>query len=110
MISVVIPCFRVRNFILKVIAGIGHEVSRIYVVDDCCPERCGDYVEKNCRDKRVTIIRNSDNQGVGGAVMAGYKVAIADGADVIVKIDGDGQMDPGLIMGFVSPILSGEAD
>ena len=42
--------------------------------------------------------------------MAGYKVAIADGADVIVKIDGDGQMDPGLIMGFVSPILSGEAD
>ena len=42
-------------------SGIGHEVSRIYVVDDCCPERSGDYVEENCKDKRVTVIRNSSN-------------------------------------------------
>ena len=110
IISLVIPCFKVCNHILDVLAGIGDEVSSIYVVDDCCPERSGDYVEENCRDKRVTVIRNSSNLGVGGAVMAGYRAAIADGAEVIVKIDGDDQMDPSLIMKFVSPILAGEAD
>ncbi|MDE0783793.1 MAG: glycosyltransferase family 2 protein [Planktomarina sp.] len=47
---------------------------------------------------------------MGGAVLAGYKAAIADGADVIVKIDGDGQMDPFLLPRFIAPILKGEAD
>jgi len=50
------------------------------------------------------------NQGVGGAVMTGYQAAIDDGMEIIVKVDGDDQMDPGLIPYFVAPILAGEAD
>jgi dolichol-phosphate mannosyltransferase len=109
-IAVVIPGYKVRNYILGVISKIGPEVSRIYVVDDCCPEGLGDFVESNCKDERVTLIRNLENQGVGGAVMAGYKAAIADGMNVIVKVDGDGQMDPSLISAFIAPIIAGEAD
>jgi hypothetical protein len=48
--------------------------------------------------------------GVGGATISGYREALADGATVIVKIDGDGQMDPGLVERFVEPILKGKAD
>jgi hypothetical protein len=47
---------------------------------------------------------------VGGAVMTGYSAAIEDGADIIVKIDGDGQMDPSLIPHFIDPIIVGESD
>ena len=110
VIAVVIPCFRVRKHILDVIGRIGPEVSRIYIVDDCCPEASGDHVEQNCSDIRVTTLRHATNQGVGGAVLTGYTRAAADGADVIVKIDGDGQMDPTLLPSFVAPILAGEAD
>jgi glycosyltransferase involved in cell wall biosynthesis len=53
---------------------------------------------------------NDRNLGVGGAVLRGYKEAMERGADIIVKIDGDGQMDPALLTGFVEPILSGQAD
>ena len=109
-IAVVIPSYKVTKKILAVIAEIDPMVFRIYVVDDKCPDKSGDYVEKNCSDPRVVVLRHGENQGVGGAVMTGYRVAIADGADVIVKIDGDGQMDPSLIPYFVEPILSGEAD
>ncbi len=109
-VVVVIPSFRVRSHILDVIAGIGPEVWRIYVVDDCCPDGSGDFVAAHCRDARVKVIRNAQNLGVGGAVMAGYRAAIDDGAEVIVKIDGDGQMDASLIPRFVAPILAGEAD
>ena len=93
----VIPSFKVRHHILKVIQGIGQEVSRIYVVDDCCPDGSGDYVQVHCHDARVSVIRNVQNMGVGGAVMVGYRAAISDGAEIIVKVDGDGQMDPSLI-------------
>lgn len=110
LIAVVIPCYNVRKHILDVIKGIGSEVSRIYVVDDCCPEQSGFFVIENCKDERVTVIHSSDNQGVGGAVMTGYKTAIAEGIDIIVKIDGDDQMDPSLIADFIAPIVSGEAD
>lgn len=109
-IGVVVPSFRVRRHILEVIREIGPEVSRIYVVDDCCPDGSGAFVEQNCTDGRVVVLRNAENQGVGGAVIAGYKAAIADGIDIIVKIDGDGQMDPTLISDFVAPIVTGEAD
>lgn len=109
-IIVVIPCYNVKNCILSVISNIGKEVFRIYVVDDKCPEKSGEYVEKNCKDSRVFVIYNIENQGVGGAVMAGYQAAINDSADIIVKIDGDGQMDPSLISYLIAPILNGEAD
>jgi dolichol-phosphate mannosyltransferase len=109
-IAVVAPAYKVRNHILGVIALIGPEVCKIYVVDDCCPDHSGDFVEANCKDRRVSVIRNAENLGVGGAVIVGYKAAIADGMDIIVKVDGDGQMDPGLIPYFVAPIANGEAD
>ncbi|KTC63483.1 glycosyl transferase family 2 [Pseudomonas fluorescens ABAC62] len=109
-IAVIIPSYKVRNHILQVIEQIGPEVSKIYVVDDCCPDGSGDFVSENCTDERVVVLRNPVNLGVGGAVMTGYKAAIADDIDIIVKIDGDGQMDPSLISDFVSPIIAGNAD
>jgi glycosyltransferase involved in cell wall biosynthesis len=110
MIAVVIPCYRVRKHVLAVLAAIGPEVGRVYVVDDACPERSGDLVESECHDPRVCVLRNPTNQGVGGATLAGLRAALADGAEVVVKLDGDGQMDPALIPRLVQPILSGEAD
>ncbi|MBF6648519.1 glycosyltransferase [Methylobacter sp. BlB1] len=109
-IAVVIPAYKVGSHILGVINKIGPEVSRIYVVDDCCPEGSGAQVKETCTDERVKVIRNSENQGVGGAVIIGYKAAIAEGMDIIVKVDGDGQMNPDLISDFVAPIAGGEAD
>lgn len=109
-IAVVIPCYRVTRHILGVIERIGREVQRIYVVDDKCPDGSGPFVRERCRDPRVVVLEHAENQGVGGAVMTGYRAAIADGMDIIVKVDGDGQMDARLIPAFVAPILAGEAD
>jgi glycosyltransferase involved in cell wall biosynthesis len=110
IISVVIPAYKVKKYILDVVGKIGPEVNTIIIVDDSCPEFTGDYVQVNCKDERVVILRNGFNLGVGGAVMAGYKRALNEGADIIVKIDGDGQMDPSLILNFVLPIINNEAD
>lgn len=109
-VAVVIPTYRVKRHILGVIQSIPPIVSRIYVVDDACPDASGNDVSERCQDPRVQVLYHEANQGVGGAVMSGYRAAIADGAEVIVKVDGDGQMDPALIPEFVWPIIAGEAD
>jgi dolichol-phosphate mannosyltransferase len=109
-VAVIIPCYRVKSHILGVIGRVGGEVSHIYVVDDACPEGSGDFVREHCTDARVKVLRNDENRGVGGAVMAGYGAALRDGADILVKVDGDGQMDPALIPRFIRPIAAGQAD
>jgi len=110
IIAVTIPCFQVTDKIEDVVARIGPEVSRIYCVDDGCPDGSGDYIERNISDPRVVVLRNERNMGVGGATLAGFQKAVDDGADIVVKIDGDGQMDAALIDLFVRPILAGRAD
>jgi glycosyltransferase involved in cell wall biosynthesis len=109
-IAVVLPCYRSEKHVLDVIARIGPEVSLIIAVDDACPQGTGAHIEKNCTDQRVKVVRNKANQGVGGAVIHGYRVALASGADIVVKIDSDGQMDPALLPQMIHPILIGRAD
>lgn len=110
MIAVVIPCYKVSGQILKVISQIGPEVDVILVIDDCCPEQSGKLVEKTVSDNRIRVVYNDKNLGVGGAVITGYRIALSIGVDIIIKIDGDGQMDPRLIPDFVEPIIGGYAD
>lgn len=109
-IAAIIPCYRVGERVLDVIARIGPECDAIYVVDDACPEGSGALVRRSVSDPRVTVLVHETNQGVGGATLTGMRRAAADGAAVLVKIDGDGQMDPALVPGLVRPILDGEAD
>ena len=110
VLAVVIPCYKCSAQVLGVIAGIGPEVARIFAVDDGCPEATGALIERDCRDPRVTVLRNPANRGVGGAVLSGYRAALEAGCDVVVKVDGDGQMDPALILAIAQPVLEGGAD
>lgn len=109
-VAVVIPCYKVRKHVLEVISRIGPEVSAIYAVDDACPEQSGQFIERTCKDSRVKVLYNEKNKGVGGAVITGYRAALADGKEIIVKIDGDGQMAPELLPNFIVPILDRQAD
>ena len=110
MIVAVVPCYRVSKQILGVLKEIGPEVEKIYVVDDACPEGSGKLVAENTSDPRVEVLYHLKNLGVGGAVKTGYRKAMEDGATIIVKIDGDGQMDPHLIPRLIEPIFSKQAD
>jgi dolichol-phosphate mannosyltransferase len=109
-IAVVVPCYRVRRHVLGVLAAIPPEVTTVFVVDDACPQGTGALVEGECADPRVRVLRHERNAGVGAATITGYRAALAAGADVVVKLDGDGQMDPALIPRLVAPLLRGEAD
>lgn len=109
-ICVVIPAYRVSSNLVQVVESIGPEVSSIIVIDDACPEKSGKLLLENSRDPRLEVIFHSENLGVGGAVKTGYRRALNLKATVIVKVDGDGQMETSKIVELVTPIIDGKAD
>jgi dolichol-phosphate mannosyltransferase len=108
-VAVVIPAFRVARHIEKVVRGIPGFVSDIVIVDDASPDGTADAVA-GLRDQRVRLLRHERNGGVGAAMITGYRHALELGADVVVKMDGDEQMDPAYLVPLLEPILAGEAD
>ena len=109
-VGVVVPCYRERANILTVLAAMPEQVTTVFCVDDGCPQQTGDWVATQCRDVRVQVLRHARNQGVGAAMRTGYRAALAAGMDIVVKIDGDGQMDPRDLPRLIAPIVSDQAD
>lgn len=110
-IAVIIPCYNVSATIAGVLASIGPEVTHIYCIDDASRDDSASTIAKLAEvDNRIVLISRETNGGVGAATVAGYRAALADGADVLVKLDGDGQMDPRHIRRFVAPVLDRSAD
>ena len=109
-IIIVIPCFKVKKKILSVISNIPAYIYKIVCVDDGCPENSGNYIKENSKDYRLSVIFNQKNLGVGGASKAGFKHAKELGAEIIIKVDGDNQMDLSVLDKFIEPIISKEAD
>ncbi len=109
-IAAVVPCYREKHQIMTVLSKFDVLINHIIVIDDACPEKTGEFVRENANDPRIQVVIHEKNLGVGGATISGYQKAFELGADIIVKVDGDGQMDPAMIHTLVQPILRGEAD
>ena len=110
-IAAVIPCFRVESEIGKVLHDLPAYLKHIIVIDDASPDETATVVTQAAQnDSRIILIRHKKNKGVGGAMVTGFRKALELGADIIVKMDGDGQMDREHVPGLVNPILQGQAD
>ena len=110
-VAVIIPCFRVAQHLAGVLSGIQSEVGTIYCVIDGCDQGSSGVAQAAARDdQRIRILEHEHNQGVGSACLTGYRQALADGAEIIVKLDGDGQMCSADIPYLILPLLRGEAD
>ena len=110
-IATVIPAYRVERNIESVISGLPSYIKHIIVVDDASPDSCADLVTATAqKDLRITLIRHSKNQGVGGAMISGFRKALELGAQIIIKLDGDGQMDSAHLPALITPLIEGKAD
>jgi len=110
-IAIIIPAYRVERDIENVLAGLPAYIKHIIIVDDASPDSTADLVAALAqKDIRLTLIRHSQNQGVGGAMISGFRKAMELGAQIAVKLDGDGQMDAAHIPALVTPLIHGKAD
>ena len=105
----VLPAYRTASSIRSVIERIPADVRHVVVVDDASPDGVGAAVA-SIGDPRVSVCTHVTNRGVGGAMKTGFERALELGADIVVKLDSDGQMDPRLIPDLVAPLIDGPVD
>lgn len=109
MKAVIIPAYRVSETLADVISTIPDWIDYIIVVDDACPESSGKIAE-GLNMTNLIVLYHEKNQGVGGAVITGYKKALELGCDIAIKMDGDGQMDPAYLGDLIEPLINDRAD
>ena len=111
IITVVIPCYNVAKHIKDVICNIPDSVSYIIAVNDCSKDETESILLNLANEnKKIIYIRHEVNQGVGAAMISGYKRSLELNADITIKMDGDGQMDAAYIPALVKPLVDDKAD
>ena len=108
-IGVVILAYNEANHIKDTIETLPDFVDRIYVVDDGSADKTVEIV-KTLTDQRICLMQHEVNKGPGAALVTGYKAALKEEMDVIVKMDGDNQMDPEQLPNLLEPIVERRAN
>jgi len=108
-VAVVVPAYNEERLIAETITGIPSFVDRIYVVDDASSDSTAE-AARALRDPQVDVIVHERNEGVGAAIVTGYKRALEERIDVTCVMAGDNQMDPEELEALALPVARGEVD
>ena len=108
-ITTVVPAHNEARHIGGVIQTMPQFVDQIIIVDDGSRDGTADVAEA-CHDARMIVLRVDRNQGVGGAMVVGYHKALELGSDIVVKMDGDGQMAPEYLTSLLNPLVDKNYD
>lgn len=124
-IGVVVPAHNEAGFVGDVLDTIPSFVDRVYAVDDCSSDGTWDEIVSRATPEApvatradggvgdhpgIVPLRHTTNRGRGAAVTTGYERALRDGHDIVVVMDGDGQMDPDQLDRLLDPLVDGRAD
>jgi len=110
-IAAIVPAYNEAENIADVLRSLPEFVSTIVVVDDASSDGTSEIVEELAtRDRRIILLKHGSNQGVGGAMVTGFQQALQLEADIVVKVDGDGQMSPDDLQSLIQPLVDGQAD
>lgn len=110
-ITVVIPCYKVEALIESTLASLPTWIDYLVLVNDCSPDKSLKILERLAlNDRRITVLSNAVNKGVGGAMKTGFVHSLQTDTDIIVKMDGDGQMHPDYLPTLLQPLCNREAE
>lgn len=108
-LGIVVPAYNEEKLISGTLQGMPEFADRIYVVDDGSTDATSQIIE-GFNSERFCVLRHPHNQGVGSAIVGGYKRALEDDVDIVVIMAGDDQMDAMYLPQLLAPIIEGKAD
>jgi len=109
---VVLPTFNEAENIERMVEALDPKLDpgdRILIVDDNSPDGTGRIADRIAAgDRRVSVLHRTRKEGLGPAYLAGFREALAGGADLVVQMDADFSHDPAYLPRLLA--ASGEAD
>lgn len=110
--AIVIPFYNASKQIATVVAAIPDSFDAVIIVNDCSNDVLPESdISHAINDKIELIILNSNsNLGVGGATKIGFKYALENGFDIIIKMDADNQMDAKFLPDLIKPLVNKKAE
>ena len=108
-VAVVIPAHNEERLLPTTLAGLPDLVDYVVVVDDASDDGTSQ-VARQSGLWELELIRHPKNLGVGGAIVTGYRHALAAKVDAVVVVGADAQMDPTEMSALLDPLVDGEAD
>ncbi len=111
-VAVIVPAYNEERWIERTLSSIPAYVDAIYVVDDASTDSTEQAV-RQCTDARVSYLRHVRNQGVGAAIVSGYRAALAapsPGFEALAVMAGDNQMHPDDLETLLEAVLVDGAD
>jgi glycosyltransferase involved in cell wall biosynthesis len=111
-VCVVVPAYNEEKLIGRVLETMPDYVDKIVVVDDKSTDKTAEIVRKAAdeSDGRIVLIQHEENQGVGGAIVSGYKWARDNQISATAVMAGDAQMDPDDLLNLLEPVVTGQVD
>jgi glycosyltransferase involved in cell wall biosynthesis len=110
-VGVVIPAYNEEELLPPTLAGVPGIVDRVIVVDDASQDgTVGRAHAAAANDPRIVVIVHERNQGVGAAVVTGYRRAIEEEIEVVCVMNADNQMDPEELLHLATPVALDQCD
>jgi len=109
-IAIVIPAFNEQARVASVVRCAPKYADFVIVVDDGSGDETSVQAKRaagKALGKRVFVLRHEKNAGVGAAIVTGHKKALELGADAVVVMAGDGQMQPEYAAPLLDALLEG---
>ena len=107
-VTVTLPTYNEIENLPHIVPEIVAHGYRLLVVDDNSPDGTGRLADSLASDlEEVSVLHRSRKAGLGPAYAAGFDMALADGAEIVIEMDADFSHDPADLPRLVAAIDDG---
>jgi dolichol-phosphate mannosyltransferase len=93
--TVCLPTYNERENLERMVRALGEQGVRVLVIDDRSPDGTGEIADRLAQElEHVGVLHRERKEGLGPAYLAGFKRALADGAQFVLEMDCDFSHDP----------------
>lgn len=110
-VALVIPAYNEERLLGPTLESVPEVIDAVFVVDDCSTDGTPQIVREHSeRDGRFHLVQHETNQGVGQAIITGYRRSSEEDFDITVVVGGDNQMPLEQVTDLLDPLVEGEVD
>jgi dolichol-phosphate mannosyltransferase len=94
-VTVCLPTYNERENLEPMVRALGEQDVSVLVIDDSSPDGTGELADRLAAElDHVHVLHRERKEGLGPAYLAGFRHALAGGAELILEMDADFSHDP----------------